>query len=76
MHPIPKNRSVTSSTFGLTIQGLVLLSISNKISPSQELTKMMNTATTFLRRMIRPLVRANLVKSGNAETGAICSWQP
>ncbi|MGO4109786.1 RrF2 family transcriptional regulator [Paenibacillus sp. YAF4_2] len=76
MHPTPKNRTVTSSTFGLAIQGLVLLSMSNKVCPSQELAKMMNTGTTFLRRMLRPLVRASLVEAREGRDGGYLLAKP
>lgn len=76
MHPALKNRTVTSSTFGLAIQALVLLSIANKICPSQELAKMLNTGTTFLRRLIRPLVRANLVEAREGRDGGYLLAKP
>ena len=76
MQLTPKNRTVTSSTFGLAIQGLALLSMSNKACPSQELAKLMNTGTTFMRRVMGPLVRANLVEAKEGRDGGYLLAKP
>lgn len=76
MQPIPKKTTVTSSTFGLAIQGLTLLSMSNNCYPSQKLAKMMNTGTTFMRRVMSPLVRANLVEAREGRDGGYLLAKP
>lgn len=61
--------SITPSAFGLAIQALVFLSVSENICPSQEIAKMMQSGTTFMRRVMAPLVRANLVEAKEGRDG-------
>jgi Rrf2 family protein len=76
MHSTPKNHKATPSSFGLAIQGLVLLSMSDNVSPSQQIAKMMKSGTTFMRRVIGQLVRANLVEAREGRDGGYLLARP
>lgn len=61
--------TITPSAFGLAIHALVFLSRSESVCPSQEIAKMMTSGTTFMRRVMSPLVRANLVEAREGRDG-------
>jgi Rrf2 family transcriptional regulator, repressor of oqxAB len=69
-------QSITPSAFGLAIQALALLSISDNVCPSQEIAKMMKSGTTFMRRVMGPLVRANLVEAKEGRDGGYSLAKP
>ncbi|MHB1955251.1 MAG: RrF2 family transcriptional regulator [Sulfobacillus sp.] len=61
--------TITPTAFGLAIQALVFLSLSENVCPSQQIAKMMKSGTTFMRRIMGPLVRANLVEAREGRDG-------
>jgi Rrf2 family protein len=75
MH-LNKKNTVTSSAFGLAVQGLVLLSVSDKVLSSKEIASMMESGTTFMRRVIGQLVRANLVEAREGRDGGYLLAKP
>ncbi|HBU83651.1 MAG TPA: transcriptional regulator [Paenibacillus sp.] len=76
MHLNKKKNTVTPSAFGLAIQGLVFLSMSDNVRSSKEIANMMNSGTTFMRRVIGQLVRANLVEAREGRDGGYLLAKP
>jgi Rrf2 family transcriptional regulator, repressor of oqxAB len=68
--------TITPSAFGLAIQALVFLSLSENVCPSQKIAKMMKSGTTFMRRIMGPLVRANLVEAREGRDGGYLLAKP
>jgi len=68
--------SMTPSAFGLAIQVLVFLSNTAQVCPSQQIAKSMKSGTTFMRRVMAPLVRANLVEAREGREGGYMLAQP
>ncbi|NRD78509.1 Rrf2 family transcriptional regulator [Bacillus sp. BRMEA1] len=76
MHLKKKKHTVTPSAFGLAIQGLVLLSMSDNVLSSKEIANMMESGTTFMRRVMSQLVRANLVEAREGRDGGYLLAKP
>jgi Rrf2 family transcriptional repressor of oqxAB len=61
--------SLTPMAFGLAIQALAFLAVSDNVCPSQQIAQNMKSGTTFMRRMMAPLVRAELVQAREGRDG-------
>lgn len=69
-------RSITPSAFGLAIQALVYLASCERVRPSQEIAGFMRSGTSFMRRIMAPLVRANLVEAREGRDGGYLLAKP
>jgi Rrf2 family transcriptional regulator, repressor of oqxAB len=69
-------QTVTPAAFGLAVQALVLLAVSDTVCPSQQIAKMMKSGTSFMRRVMAPLVRANLVEAREGRDGGYLLAKP
>ncbi|WP_164472837.1 RrF2 family transcriptional regulator [Cohnella candidum] len=76
MAPVKSQSSLTPTAFGLAIQALVFLSASDNVCPSQQIAQNMKSGTTFMRRMMSPLVRAGLVEAREGRDGGYILAQP
>lgn len=68
--------TITASAFGLAIQALVFLSLNENVCPSQQIAKSMRSGTSFMRRVMSPLVRANLVEAREGRDGGYILAKP
>lgn len=62
-------RTATPSAFGLAIQALAFLAVAENVSSSQQIAGFMNSGSTFMRRVMAPLVRAGLVEAREGRDG-------
>lgn len=67
---------MTPSAFGLAVQALAFLALSDTVCPSQQIAKMMQSGTSFMRRVMAPLVRARLVEAREGRDGGYLLAKP
>lgn len=60
---------MTPSAFGLAVHALAFLAITDTVCPSQQIAHIMSSGTSFMRRIMAPLVRANLVEAREGRDG-------
>jgi len=68
--------TITPAAFGLAVQALAFLAISDTVCPSQQIAKIMKSGTSVMRRVMAPLVRANLVEAREGRDGGYLLANP
>lgn len=61
--------SVTPKWFGFAIQALVLLSTTEGVTPSKAIAKHIRSGVSFMRRIMAPLVKDNIVEAREGRDG-------
>jgi len=61
--------SVTPKWFGFAIQALVLLSTTEGVTPSKAIARHIRSGVSFMRRIMAPLVKVNLVEAREGRDG-------
>lgn len=76
MEPCKPSLSLTPMSFGLALQALAFLAASDEVCPSRQIALNMKAGTTFMRRMMSPLVRAGLVEAREGRDGGYTLARP
>ncbi|WP_088041803.1 Rrf2 family transcriptional regulator [Bacillus sp. EAC] len=61
--------SVTPKWFGFAIQALVLLSTTEGVTPSKAIARHIRSGVSFMRRIMAPLVKENIVEAREGRDG-------
>lgn len=61
--------SVTPKWFGFAIQALVLLSTTEGVTPSKSIARHIRSGVSFMRRIMAPLVKVNIVEAREGRDG-------
>jgi Rrf2 family transcriptional repressor of oqxAB len=68
--------TVTPNAFGLAVRALAFLADCDTVCPSQRIATIMQSGTSFMRRVMAPLVRANLVEAREGRDGGYLLAKP
>jgi Rrf2 family transcriptional repressor of oqxAB len=73
---VKEGSSVSPRWFGLALQALVILMDSNHVCSSTSIADNTNAGVTFMRRVMAPLVKANIVKAREGRDGGYLLAKP